>query len=65
MPSAHGYAATAADAPLGVCWTSAPPTASAAEIETSAMAEVNDAYERTLHGDVRSRFVIDMATLPD
>jgi uncharacterized zinc-type alcohol dehydrogenase-like protein len=27
------------------------------------MDEINDAYERLLKGDVRYRFVIDMATL--
>ncbi|HET6448224.1 MAG TPA: NAD(P)-dependent alcohol dehydrogenase [Conexibacter sp.] len=36
----------------------------AAEIETIAIAQVDDAYDRMLRGDVRYRFVIDMATLP-
>jgi uncharacterized zinc-type alcohol dehydrogenase-like protein len=36
----------------------------AAEIETIAIQQIDDAYERMLRGDVRFRFVIDMATLP-
>jgi uncharacterized zinc-type alcohol dehydrogenase-like protein len=28
------------------------------------IADINDAYERMLKGDVRFRFVIDMASLP-
>ncbi len=34
-----------------------------ADIEPIAMAQINQAYERMLRGDVRYRFVIDMATL--
>ncbi len=34
-----------------------------ADIELIAMSEINTAYERMLKGDVRYRFVIDMATL--
>jgi uncharacterized zinc-type alcohol dehydrogenase-like protein len=34
-----------------------------ADVETIRMAEIDDAYERMLRGDVRFRFVIDMATL--
>jgi uncharacterized zinc-type alcohol dehydrogenase-like protein len=33
------------------------------DIETIPMSKVNEAYERTLKGDVRYRFVIDIATL--
>lgn len=33
------------------------------DIEIIAMKDINDAYERMLKGDVRYRFVIDMATL--
>ena len=33
------------------------------DIEMIAMADINDAYERMLKGDVKYRFVIDMATL--
>ena len=33
------------------------------DIETIRMDEINDAYERMLKGDVKYRFVIDMATL--
>jgi alcohol dehydrogenase (NADP+) len=33
------------------------------DIETIAMADINDAYERLLKGDVKYRFVIDMETL--
>jgi uncharacterized zinc-type alcohol dehydrogenase-like protein len=33
------------------------------DVEVIPMAEINKAYERTLKGDVRYRFVIDMATL--
>ncbi|HJU39076.1 MAG TPA: NAD(P)-dependent alcohol dehydrogenase [Tahibacter sp.] len=35
----------------------------ASDIERIAMHEINDAYERMLKGDVRYRFVIDMASL--
>ena len=34
------------------------------EIETIAIEQIDEAYERMLRGDVRFRFVIDMATLP-
>jgi uncharacterized zinc-type alcohol dehydrogenase-like protein len=34
-----------------------------AEIETIAIAQINDAYQRMLKGDVKYRFVIDMASL--
>ena len=34
-----------------------------ADIETIAMNQVNEAYERIAKSDVRYRFVIDMATL--
>jgi uncharacterized zinc-type alcohol dehydrogenase-like protein len=33
------------------------------EVEVIAMKDINEAYERMLKGDVRYRFVIDMATL--
>ena len=33
------------------------------DIETIAISQVNEAYERVLKSDVRYRFVIDMATL--
>jgi len=33
------------------------------EVEVIAMDQINTAYERMLKGDVRYRFVIDMATL--
>lgn len=33
------------------------------DVEVIAMKDINDAYERMLKGDVRYRFVIDMATL--
>ncbi|WP_119153134.1 NAD(P)-dependent alcohol dehydrogenase [Caldimonas tepidiphila] len=33
------------------------------DIETIAMSQINEAYERMLKGDVKYRFVIDMATL--
>lgn len=33
------------------------------DIETIAIKDVNEAYERTISGDVKYRFVIDMATL--
>jgi uncharacterized zinc-type alcohol dehydrogenase-like protein len=33
------------------------------DVEVIAMKEINTAYERMLKGDVRYRFVIDMATL--
>jgi uncharacterized zinc-type alcohol dehydrogenase-like protein len=35
----------------------------AAEIETIAIDQVNEAFERVIRSDVRFRFVIDMATL--
>jgi uncharacterized zinc-type alcohol dehydrogenase-like protein len=35
-----------------------------ADIETIRMEDINEAYERMLAGDVRYRFVIDMATMP-
>ncbi len=35
------------------------------DVEVIAMSEINNAYERMLHGDVKYRFVIDMATLSD
>jgi alcohol dehydrogenase (NADP+) len=35
-----------------------------ADIEMIAMKDINKAYERMLKGDVKYRFVIDMATLP-
>ena len=34
-----------------------------ADIEMIRMDEINQAYERMLKGDVKYRFVIDMATL--
>jgi uncharacterized zinc-type alcohol dehydrogenase-like protein len=34
-----------------------------ADIEMIDMNEVNEAYERMIKGDVKYRFVIDMATL--
>ena len=36
-----------------------------ADVETIAIADVNEAWERMLRSDVRFRFVIDMATLPE
>jgi uncharacterized zinc-type alcohol dehydrogenase-like protein len=36
----------------------------AAEVETIAIDAINEAYARMLEGDVRFRFVIDLATLP-
>jgi uncharacterized zinc-type alcohol dehydrogenase-like protein len=33
------------------------------DIETIAMPQINDAYERMLKSDVKYRFVIDMATV--
>ena len=33
------------------------------DIEMIDMAQINDAYERLLKGDVKYRFVIDMASL--
>ncbi len=33
------------------------------DIELIAIDQMNDAYERLLEGDLRYRFVIDMATL--
>ena len=35
------------------------------DVEVIAIADVNEAYERTLKGDVRYRFVIDMKTLSE
>ena len=37
----------------------------ACDIETIAMQQINDAYERMLRSDVKYRFVIDMASLGD
>ena len=37
----------------------------ASDIEMIRMEDINDAYERMLAGDVRYRFVIDMATMPE
>jgi uncharacterized zinc-type alcohol dehydrogenase-like protein len=34
-----------------------------ADVEVVPIAQVNEAYERTVKGDVRYRFVIDLATL--
>src|SRR5690606_12658545 len=34
-----------------------------AEVEMSAIQDINEAYERILAGDVKYRFVIDMASL--
>jgi uncharacterized zinc-type alcohol dehydrogenase-like protein len=34
-----------------------------ADVEVIPMAKINEAYERMLKGDVKYRFVIDMATL--
>jgi uncharacterized zinc-type alcohol dehydrogenase-like protein len=34
-----------------------------ADIETIAIQQINEAYERMIKGDVRYRFVIDNATL--
>jgi uncharacterized zinc-type alcohol dehydrogenase-like protein len=34
-----------------------------AEIEVIPIRQVNEAFDRTLKGDVRYRFVIDMSTL--
>jgi uncharacterized zinc-type alcohol dehydrogenase-like protein len=34
------------------------------DIETIAMEQINVAYDRTVKGDVKYRFVIDMGTLP-
>lgn len=36
----------------------------AADVEVIPIQQINEAYERTLHSDVRYRFVIDMASLP-
>jgi uncharacterized zinc-type alcohol dehydrogenase-like protein len=36
-----------------------------ADVETIRMPQINDAYERMLRGDVKYRFVIDMASLQD
>ena len=33
------------------------------DIEIIAMKDINEAYERMIKGDVKYRFVIDMATL--
>lgn len=35
------------------------------DVEVIAMDEINEAYERTIAGDVRYRFVIDMASMKD
>ena len=35
------------------------------DIETIAMSQINEAYERMLKSDVKYRFVVDMATLKD
>ena len=35
------------------------------DVEVIPMKQINEAYERVLRGDVRFRFVIDMASLPD
>ena len=35
----------------------------AADIELIAIDQINEAYERMLRGDVRYRFVIDLASL--
>ncbi len=35
------------------------------DIEMIPIQEINEAYERMLKGDVRYRFVIDMASLKD
>jgi uncharacterized zinc-type alcohol dehydrogenase-like protein len=35
----------------------------AADIEKIPIQQINDAYERTVRGDVRYRFVIDLASL--
>jgi uncharacterized zinc-type alcohol dehydrogenase-like protein len=35
----------------------------ASDIETIPIQQINQAYERMLRGDVRYRFVIDMASL--
>ncbi len=34
-----------------------------ADVEVIPMKEINDAYERTIKGDVRYRFAIDLTTL--
>ncbi len=34
----------------------------ASDVEVIRRAEINEAYERTMRGDVRYRFVIDAAT---
>ena len=36
----------------------------ACDIERIPIASINDAYERMIRGDVKYRFVIDMASLP-
>jgi uncharacterized zinc-type alcohol dehydrogenase-like protein len=33
------------------------------DVEVIPIAQINDAYERVIQGDVRFRFVIDMASL--
>ncbi len=35
------------------------------DVEVIPIQQINEAYERVLRGDVRFRFVIDMASLPD
>jgi uncharacterized zinc-type alcohol dehydrogenase-like protein len=37
----------------------------ASDVELIAAQQINEAYERTLRGDVRYRFVIDAKTLGD
>ena len=37
----------------------------ASDIEVIAIQQINEAYERLLKGDVKYRFVIDMASLKD
>jgi uncharacterized zinc-type alcohol dehydrogenase-like protein len=34
-----------------------------AEIETIAVSQINEAYERMIKGDIKYRFVIDMSTI--
>jgi uncharacterized zinc-type alcohol dehydrogenase-like protein len=34
-----------------------------AEIETIAISQINEAYERMIKGDIKYRFVIDMSTI--
>jgi uncharacterized zinc-type alcohol dehydrogenase-like protein len=35
----------------------------ASDVEVIPVGQINEAYERTVKGDVRYRFVIDMSTL--